>query len=108
MAKDDEFKRIKTDIPNSPFFALAFPPPEEKDWERIGSQPEVFILTDGFRQVKAIRRGFRIFDWYTIPDLICWMSYGMCAMDTWDLLKKTYKDMENNSKVAFFTFERVN
>lgn len=107
MAKDDEFKRIRTEIPNSPFFALAFPAPEEKDFERIASNPEVFILTDGVKQVKAIRRDFRIFDWYHIPDLFCWVTYGKNATDTWDMLTKTYPDMGKSDKVAFFLFERL-
>lgn len=107
MAKDDEFKRIKTQIPASPFFMLAFPAPDKKDWERIASSPEVFILTDGVKQVKAIRRDFKIFDWYTIPDIICWVAYGMSAIDAWEMLKQTYKEMETSTKVAFFMFEKV-
>ena len=108
MANNSEFKRIRTEIPNSQFFALAFPTPDEKDLDRITSNPEIFILTDGIKQVKAIRRDFRIFDWFRIPDIFCWVTYGMSAIEARDMLSKTYPDMADNDKVAFFLFERVN
>lgn len=107
MAANDGYKRLGLSIPKSNFFMMAFPAPKEEDYEKILHNPEIMIVMDGNKEVRVMRREFVIYDWYTIPDQICYSIYGKNAMQTWDWLKSCYPSMTDESKVAFFLFEKI-
>ena len=99
-------KELPVNIPDSPFFLVAFPAPVNDRFEVANTPVQMTMLRDG-KRVLVERGDYFHFPLKMLSNIICRLAYGKDKEWVKNHLKEQYRYLTDESEVAFFLFREL-